>query len=307
MSLTTVEEVETTAPKVRARKSHYRTFIWWLAPILGLLLIFWVIPILGSIFLSFFDYKLNQPLKFVGLENFIYSLERDQVFLRSLVNTAYYASVSVIIGIACSLLVAQFIFSRTHLVSFLRTVYFLPVVTPFIAIVIVWRFILQPSQFGFLNGVFASIGIPAQPWLTSAKQVIPSLIVIGIWSGLGYNMVLFLAGLGGIPTAFYEAAKIDGANSWQMFWKITWPLLSPTVLFITVTGTIGALQVFGVPYILTKGGPEDSSRMVVMWIQQTGFDQFRMGYASALAMIFFLIILALTLFQLRYLRTRWSY
>jgi multiple sugar transport system permease protein len=141
----------------------------------------------------------------------------------------------------------------------------------------------------------------------SSIQVIPSLALISIWLGLGYNMVLFLAGLGSIPGVFYEAARIDGANAWQIFWGITWPLLSPTLLFMTVTGSIGAMQIFSVPYILTGGGPEDASRTVVMWIQQTGFQQFRMGYASSLAIIFFLIILALTLLQLRYLRTRWSY
>jgi multiple sugar transport system permease protein len=213
----------------------------------------------------------------------------------------------VVVGAAFSLLVAQFIHSRPKLKDFFRTAYFLPVITPMVAVAIVWRFIFQPSQFGFLNGLLGYVGLRAQPWLTSSGLVIPSLVIIGIWGGMGYNMVLFLAGLAGIPTTFYEAAKIDGANSWQMFWKITWPLLSPTVLFTTVTGSIGALQVFGVPYILTGGGPEDASRMVVMWIQDVGFKQFRMGYASSLAYIFFVIILILTLVELRYLRTKWSY
>jgi multiple sugar transport system permease protein len=204
-------------------------------------------------------------------------------------------------------MIAQFIHSRPRLKDFFRTAYFLPVVTPMVSIVIVWRFILQPSQFGLLNGILTYVGVPAQPWLTSARLVIPSLIIIGIWAGMGYNAVLFLAGLAGIPTTFYEAARIDGANNWQMFWKITWPLLSPTVLFTTVTGSIGALQVFSIPYILTTGGPEDASRMVVMWVQDVGFKQFRMGYASSLAYVFFVVILILTLVELRYLRTKWSY
>jgi multiple sugar transport system permease protein len=173
--------------------------------------------------------------------------------------------------------------------------------------VMIWRYFLQPSQFGIINSFLAMVHIPAQPFLNSSKQVIPSIALISIWTALGYNMVLFLAGLGSIPGMFYEAARIDGANPWQVFWKITWPLLSPTVLFMTVTGTIAALQIFSVPYILTQGGPEDSSRTMVMWIQQTGFTQFRMGYASALAVIFFAITMILTLVQLRWLRTRWSY
>jgi multiple sugar transport system permease protein len=248
-----------------------------------------------------------QTLEFIGLGNYIYAFTKDPVFLATLGNTFYYAVLSVVVGMGLSLMIAQLIYTRPHLQSLFRSTYFLPVITPMVAIAIVWRFILQPSQFGFLNGILGYFGVRAQPWLTSARLVIPSLALIGIWAGLGYNMVLFLAGLAGVPSTFYEAARLDGANSWGMFWKITWPLLSPTVLFTTVTATIGALQIFGVPYIMTSGGPENASRMVVMWIQETGFAQFRMGYASSLAYIFFVIILILTLVELRYLRTQWSY
>jgi multiple sugar transport system permease protein len=297
------------APQTAAGKKRrkFHPIVLWLVPILGLLFVFSVLPILGSFFLSFFQYEMLQPLKFVGLGNYIYAFTKDEVFLTTLVNTFYYALLSVGVGMALSLAVAQFIFTRPHLQSFFRSTYFLPVITPMVAIAIVWRFILQPSQFGFLNGLLGYASIRAQPWLTSAVRVIPSLVIIGIWSGLGYNMVLFLAGLAGIPNTFYEAARLDGATSWGTFWKITWPLLSPTVLFTTVTASIGALQIFGIPYIMTRGGPENASRMVVMWIQETGFKQFRMGYASALAYIFFLVILVLTLIELRYLRTQWSY
>mgnify|MGYP000053029883 CR=1 FL=1 len=302
------EAVRAAAGRRQARsRRRFRPIVLWLVPILGLLLVFSVLPIFASFYLSFHDYEMLQPIKFVGLDNYVYALTKDTVFRKTVINTFYYAFVSVPLGMAASLLVAQLIHSRSHFKDLFRTAYFLPVVTPVIAVTIVWRFILQPSQFGVLNAFLASLGIPAQPWLTSATRVIPSLIVVGIWSGMGYNVVLFLAGLVGIPHEFYEAARIDGANSWQMFWKITWPLLSPTVLFITVTGSIGALQVFSVPYIMTRGGPEDASRMVVMWIQETGFAQFRMGYASSLAYLFFVVILVLTLVELRYLRTRWSY
>ncbi len=298
------EKVVLARQKERVR---FRPFVLWLVPIFALIVIFSILPILASVFLSFFDYRLNQPLHFNGINNFIYAFTQDQIFLTSIANTFYYALLSVPLGMAISLVVAQFIYNRRHLQSFFRTMYFMPYITPLIAITMVWRYFLQPSQFGIINSFLAMVHIPAQPFLNSSAQVIPSLALISIWVGLGYNMVLFLAGLGGIPSVFYEAARIDGANAWQMFWQITWPLLSPTVLFMTVTGSIGALQVFSVPYILTGGGPEDASRTVVMWIQQTGFQQFRMGYASALAMIFFIIILIFTLLQLRFLRTRWSY
>jgi multiple sugar transport system permease protein len=229
------------------------------------------------------------------------------VFITALFNSAYFAFVSVPLGMAISLFTAQLIHSRGHAKGFFRTVYFLPVITPAISVTIVWKYILSPSQFGLLNGLIHVFGIPAQPWLTSAIRVIPSIMLVTIWANMGYNVVLFLAGLVGIPTEFYEAAKMDGASVWQQFWKVTWPLLSPTVLFVTVTSSIGGLQQFTLPYVMTGGGPENASRMVVQWVQQVGFQQFRMGYASAQAYIFFLIVLLLTMVELRYLRTRWSY
>jgi multiple sugar transport system permease protein len=307
MTATTVIHAGEKGGKKTKTRQRFNPFVLWLVPIIGLMLIFSVIPILASFFLSFTDYRLNQTIKFIGIDNFIYAFTRDEVFQRTIGNTIYYAFVSVPVGMTISLIVAQFIFNRKHLQSFFRTMYFLPYITPMIAVVVVWRFLLQPSQFGILNSFLAAIKIPAQPLLNSSIQVIPSIILITTWASVGYNMVLFLAGLGGIPFSFYEAAKIDGANSWQLFWKITWPLLSPTVLFTTVTGSIGALQIFSIPYILTQGGPEDASRTLVMWIYQTGFNQFRMGYASSLAIVFFIIVMILTILQLRFLRTRWSY
>jgi ABC-type sugar transport system permease subunit len=291
----------------RPRRTRYNPFVLWLLPIFALILVFMIFPIFASLFFSFFEFRIGSELKFIGAGNFIYAFTRDPVFNSTLKNTFYYALLSVPLGMALSLLVAQFIYTRGHLQSYFRTMFFMPYITPLIAVVMVWRYFLQPSQFGIINSFLVQLHIRAQPFLTNSVQVIPSLTLIAVWTTLGYNMVLFLAGLGSIPGVFYEAARIDGANPWQMFWSITWPLLSPTVLFMTVTGSIGALQIFSVPYILTQGGPVDSSRTVVMWIQQTGFSQFRMGYASALAMIFFAVVIVLTLLQLRYLRTRWSY
>jgi multiple sugar transport system permease protein len=307
LTATNVVREGETAVKARKKRQRFNPFVLWLVPIIGLILIFSVIPIFTSFILSFTDYRLNQAIKFIGFDNFVYAFVQDAVFKRTLINTIYYAFISVPFAMAISLMVAQFIFNRKHFQSFFRTMYFLPYITPMIAVVVVWRFLLQPSQFGILNSFLAAFKIPAQPLLNSSVQVIPSIILITTWASVGYNMVLFLAGLGGIPFSFYEAAKIDGANSWQLFWKITWPLLSPTILFTTVTGSIGALQIFSIPYILTLGGPEDASRMIVQWIYQTGFQQFRMGYASSLAMVFFVIVMILTILQLRFLRTRWSY
>ncbi len=307
-----IRAVELETPQKRRR---FRPFVLWLVPILGLLFVFSLVPIFVSFCLGFFDYEVLQPLRFVGIDNFVYAFQTDPVFVKSLGNTFYYSLVSVPLGMAIALLIAQFIHSRAHLKSFFRTSYFISYIIPGAAIALVWSFIFQSSKFGLLNAFLGYFGIPGQPWMNSTRLVIPALITIGIWRGLGYNLVLFLAGLVNIPGEFYEAARIDGANSWQMFWKITLPMLSPTVLLLTVTGSIGALQIFDIPYIMTAGaggtggtgGPENASRMVVMWIQKMGFMDFRMGYASSLAFMFFIITLVLTLIQLRYLRTRWSY
>lgn len=292
---------------IYGRKLAFRPFVLWLAPILGLVFIFNVAPIVASFYLSLFDYEFLQPLKFVGAQNFVRALTEDTIFHRSVLNTLYYAFLSVPLSMAVSLMVAQLIYSRKQIQSLWRTLYFLPVVTPAIAVAVIWRFIYQPSKFGFLNSLLAMIEIRPVAWIDSQEMVIPSLILMSIWGGLGYNMVLFLAGLSGIPSTMYEAAKIDGANEWQLFWGITIPMLSPTILFTTVTGSISALQVFTSPYIMTKGGPENASRMVVMRIQEVGFAQFRMGYASALSVIFFLFIGTLTAVQLYLLRTKWTY
>jgi multiple sugar transport system permease protein len=280
-----------------------------LAPILGLLCLFSIAPIFVSFYLSFFDYEVLHSLQFVGLKNYRYAFQRDDVFLKTIGNTLYYSLVSVPLGMAVALLLAQLIYSHRWFKAFFRTAFFMSYIVPAVAVALVWGFILQASQFGLLNGMLRWVGISPQRWLTSSTLVIPSLIIIGVWRGLGYNLVLFLAGLSTIPPSLYEAGRLDGATSWQLFWKITWPLLAPTVLFLVVTGTIGALQVFDIPYIMTQGsgGPENASRMAIMWVQKVGFTEFRMGYASALAFIFFVIILVLTAVQLRYLRTRWSY
>lgn len=302
-SLRTLFQTRTKVGKVR----RLNPFVLWLVPILGLLILFSVFPILASFYLSLFDFEMLQPLKFVGLNNFVYAFTKDNVFHITVKNTLYFALVSVPVGMAVSLLVAQLIFGRKRGQSLWRTIYFLPVVTPVVAVAIVWRFIYQPSTFGFLNSILALVKIKPIAWLGSEQWVIPSLVLLSVWAGLGYNMVLFLAGLGGIPSSFYEAARIDGANDWQMFWRITIPLLSPTILFTTVTGTISAMQIFTIPYIMTRGGPENASRMWVMRIQEVGFAQFRMGYASSLAVLFFLLTLLLAFIQLRLLRTQWSY
>lgn len=302
-TLKTIFESRTEQGELR----RFNPFVLWLVPILGLLTLFSIFPILASFYLSFFDFEMLQPLKFVGLNNFVYAFTKDNVFHATVLNTLYFALFSVPVGMAFSLLVAQFIFGRKRAQSLWRTIYFLPVVTPVVAIAIVWRFIYQPSTFGFLNSLLAFVKIKPIAWINSEQWVIPSLVFLSVWAGLGYNMVLFLAGLGGIPSSFYEAARIDGANDWQMFWGITIPLLSPTILFTTITGTIGAMQLFTIPYIMTRGGPENASRMWVMRIQEVGFAQFRMGYASSLAVLFFILTLILAFIQLRVLRTQWSY
>jgi len=180
----------------------------------------------------------------------------------------------------------------------LRTLYFLPSVTSFVAIALVWLWIYNP-QYGLANAVLRGAGIPPLPWLNSTATALPALMIFGIWLGLGYQMVIFLAGLQGIPEELYEAARIDGGNPWQLFRHITLPLLRPTTLFVLVTSVIGSFQVFTSVYIMTAGGPSRSTDVIVYHIYQAAWEQLRMGYASAMAWVLFVVVMLATWVQFR--------
>jgi len=275
----------------------------FLLPSLFLLSVFVFYPIIYALYGSLFEWSVISPERaFVGIGNFRRVFD-DIFYWQYLRQTLYYAVGGVVFGTISALLLALFVNSLGKLSIPMRTMYFLPVVTPVVAIAIVWQWIFQP-QFGLLNYILSFFGIPPQDWIMSSSQVIPSLIIMGIWHGVGYSMVIFLAGLQSIPQEYYEAAMIDGASSFKRFQYITLPLLAPTFTFLLVTGTIGGLQVFSEPYILTGGGPGGASRVTGMYIYDNAFRYARMGLGCAQAFVLFGVVLVFSLLELYLLRRR---
>lgn len=274
-----------------------------------------IIPLLLSLVMSLHEWSpLSKDTPFVGLQNYIEALTADPLFGTTIKNTFYYMALTVPLGALLSLIIAVMINSLKHARGIFRVLYFLPVVTSGVAVAILWRTLYQ-GRFGIFTQLIQlflidTLHLPINPsiqWLTSRYLAMPSVAAMATWQGIGFTMVIFLAGLSSIPPVFYEAAKIDGANAVARFRHVTLPLLRPTLTFVAVTGVIGALQVFTSMYILTQGGPVNSTRSIVYHLYDKAFGIYRFGYASALGMILFAIILVITLVQLRFLRTRWSY
>ena len=269
----------------------------FLTPSLIHLIVFVFTPIAFAAYLSFHRWDIVVPDKpFVGLDNFR-EIMNDWGFLNALKNTFIYTA-NVPLGMTVSLGVALMMHRKMTGSRLFRTLYFLPSVTSFVAIALVWMWIYHPT-FGAANFLLNVIGLPPLQWLNAQSTAMASLIIFSIWLGLGYQMVIFLAGLQGIPEDLYEAARIDGANDWQRFWKITLPLLKPTTFFILVTSFISSFQVFTSIYVMTAGGPVQSTDVIVYHIYQGAWEQLRMGYAAAMSWILFLIIMLATWLQFR--------
>ena len=268
--------------------------------------LFVLFPILFAFYLSLHRWDVLKPGKpFVGLANYVHVVQ-DPLFWNALKNSTYYALGSVPIGTAVALAVAILVHQKLRGVNFFRTVYYLPAVSSAVAISMVWTFIYLPES-GLLNWVLAHMGLrdAAQTdWLQSTVWAMPALIFMSIWTGLGPRMVLFLAGLAGIPEALYEAAAVDGASRWSTFTRITLPLLLPTTFFILVTASISAFQVFTPVYMMTKGGPVRHTDVVGYHIYNQAWRQFHMGTASAQSYVLFLLILAVTIIQFKVVERR---
>lgn len=287
------------------RRSRRATLVAWgfAAPFVVLFLVFMAGPIMASLGMSFTDLTtrdLQTPfnVNLVGLDNYLRLFE-DPRFVRSLLNTGIFVLVGVPVTMALALAVALAL--NTGIAKF-RTVfrvgYYAPVVTSIVAIAIVWRFILQPD--GLLNAFLGWFGIEGPNWLQSTSWALPSLIMMAVWRNIGTLMVIFLAGLQGVPKEHHEAAMVDGANAWQRFGSITLPALRPTLLFAAVITGIGFLQFFEEPFVMTRGGPLDSTLSTAMYTyQQFGFGNY--SYASAASYVLFLAIVALSLIQFRFL------
>jgi multiple sugar transport system permease protein len=264
--------------------------------------IFTLIPVLASFGLSFAQWNLLSPPKWVGLANYA-ALMSEPLFWKVLGNTFVYAFSVVLFEVPIALALAIALNQQGWVVKIFRTVFFLPVVTSMIAIALVWNWIYDP-QYGLLNAALGTLGIKPISWLFTTEWALPALIVMGIWKNVGYSMVIFLAGLQNIPDELYEAASLDGANPWQQFLNVTLPMVSPTLFFVTTMSTITAFQIFDSVYMMTQGGPENSTNVAVYWLYQNAFEFFQVGRASAMAYVLFAIILTLTLIQWS-LRKKW--
>jgi multiple sugar transport system permease protein len=263
--------------------------------ILGFL-IFTLWPMIYSFFLGFNEWNLFQPPQWVGLENYVRLLTKDTVFWKVVGNTFYYAGLAVPLNIAASLGVAYLLNKPLKGMRFFRTLYYIPSLVPAVATSLVFQRLLAPDI--GLNQLLALFGIDGPAWLLDPQWVKPALILMSLW-GVGGGTVLLLAGMQGIPDEYYEAAAIDGANTTQMFFQITLPMLSPVIFFNLVTGIIGALQTFTQVYIMTSGGPNNASLMIVPYLFDNAFRFYHMGYASSIAWVLFVLIMLLTLLVFR--------
>lgn len=284
-----------------AGQEELLAYLFILPSLLGFI-IFLVVPMIASLGLSFYDWELLSPPQFAGLKNFS-ALLTDQVFKDVLVNTAYYTFGLVPLNIVVSMGLAVWLNTKLRGLTWFRAAFFLPVITVTVAVSLIWRWMYEPRA-GIIDVALRAVGLPGPTWLGDTHWAMAAIIIMSVWKGFGYNMVLFLAGLQGIPASIYEAAMIDGANAWQRFWSITLPLLTPMVFLAVVLTVISSFQVFDQAYVMTNGGPANATNTIVLYIFQNGFQYFRMGYASAIAWVLFAVIFLFTLAQMR-LQGRW--
>lgn len=283
----------------RLRGRHVLHAYLFIAPVILLFGLFRVLPSVQTLLYSFYKVELIRGrFTFLGLENF-QALFGDETFRRATVNTLTFVVTIVPISAVLGLLLAVLFNSKFRFQEFFKAVYFAPMVTSTVAAAMVWWWMYNP-QFGIFNVLLKLVGLPGQPWLMSSHMALPSIIIFSVWKTLGYNMIIYLAGLQAIPPQFYEAATIDGAGPVARFLRITVPLLAPTTTFILIYNSILAFQVFDQVFVLTGGGPANSTNVVVLDLYRQAFERYNFGYASAEAMVLFLFILGITLLQYVY-------
>lgn len=282
-----------------AKRREARIAILLSAPALLLLLLFVILPTIAVIFLGFTDFELGYGnFNFVGFENYA-ELLNDRTFKKSLWNTSVYAAIVAPVSMALGLGIALLIESEGWGKSLFRTAFFLPVASLLVAMATVWQYLFHPT-IGPVNALLAMIGIDGPNWLGASSTVMISLSIIGIWQATGFNMVLFLAGLSAIPRELYQAAEVDGARSaLSRFRLVTWPMLGPTTLFVTTISIINSVKVFETVKTLTEGGPNKASEVLLFTIYQEGFVFLKVGYASAMTVIFLAILVSLMFLQYR--------
>lgn len=280
-----------------------KTPYFFIAPAIILLTLFSIIPIFVAIGISFTDIDLAgladwSTVSFVGLENY-QTIIKDEIFLKSIFNTLFYVIIGVPLVVIVSLGIALLInFGQSRIFRAFRVIFYMPSITNIVAVAVVWIYLFNP-QIGLFNYLLSLVNLPGVPWLQDPTIAKLSLILLALWKSIGLNMIIFLAALQGIPKTYYEAAQIDGANKWKQLTKITIPLMRFSIFFVSVTTMIGWLQFFEEPFIMTEGGPLNSTTSVALFIYNTGFKFSNFGYAAAGSVILFIAIIAITLIQFR--------
>ena len=289
-------------------RSQTRALLVFLGPALAAIGVFFFLPVLAALLMSFTDFDIYslgdiRYARFVGFRNYT-QLFADPLFWKALGNTLYFLIVGGPLSVAVSLGAALLLNSKlVRYKPMFRFIYFMPVVTTLVAIAVVWRYVYHP-RFGLLNAAMTALGFSPIDWLGDPQWAMPALIMMAIWKNFGYNMIIFIAGLQNIPASLYEAASIDGAGPVQQFFKITLPMLAPTTLFISIITMIGYSQFFAEPYVMTQGGPLNSTLSIVLLMYQQGFRWWNMGYSAALAFILFAMILVVSVLQTRLQRQK---
>ena len=291
------------------KKKSYRriadrtTPAWlFLSPSLAAIAIFFVVPVLSALVMSFTDFDIYalgdwRVVRFVGFENYRRIFELP-LFWSALKNTFYFVLVGGPLSVAASLGTALMVNSKlARFKPLFRTVYFMPVVTSLVAVAVVWRYLYHPAH-GILNYLLSFVGIAPVDWLGNPAIAMPAIILLAVWKGFGYNMLIFIAGLQNIPEELYEASHMDGAGPWRQFVDITLPMLAPTSVFVVMITIIGYFQLFAEPYVMTQGGPLNSTMSIVLMMYEQGFRWWNMGFAAAIAFVLFAIILIFTLLQM---------
>ncbi len=305
-------------PRIKKKKSRQeRRFFWlgmlFISPWLIGFLLFNVYPILSAIYYSFTDYSVFTKPEWVGLKNYI-DIFNDKLIWKSLWNTAYVTVIGLPLGLAASLGLALLLHQKVKGLPFFRTVFYLPTVVPIVASAMLFMWVLNP-EYGLLNIALNAFGIQGPSWLTDPRFTKLSLILMDVWR-CGGTMIIFLSALESVPDTFYEAAELDGANAWTKFWKITIPYISPTIQFTTIMGLISSFQYFTQAFVfgsvsqssaLTPGGPQNSLLFYSLYLYQQGFSYLNMGYASAMALILFVIVMVVSFFALKFMEKRINY
>ena len=285
------------------REETIAGYLFLLPNLIGFV-VFFLFPILFAFYIMFTDWNLSDERQFIGLANFE-TMVNDRLFWKSVTNSFYYTFVAVPTGIFIAFWLALALNRKIRGIIFFRTVYFLPQITLTVAAATIWRWIYQP-EIGLINYILSLIGIDGPNWIFDTNWAMPAVIIMSNWQGIGFAMLILLAGLQGIPEEFYEAASIDGASAWQRMRFVTLPMLSPAIFFVVVTSLIGAFQAFDQFFILTQGGPADATTPLTLYIFNNAFKFFKMGYGAALAAVLFVIILIITVIQWQ-LAKRWVF